>query len=351
MLVQCPSCHTTYRLSDNLITAPNPTFRCSRCKHAFVLGLRTDAGPAPKTTVAPPSHAPKEEDRELNFPFPPREAKERTQEDTEESMAPRIAHETSPQPTKEVPPSFPVDNRHNDWSLAPTSPENEEPFTMSKQRQFSQTDSPAQRPLEFKPDWRDSVPAQQESRPVSAAESSEDGPIPTTSCFILCGALLFMFSFLALVHKAQPEIIEGFLKTIPWLSSTVSRNNHLRQGIVLQTLRTRFQRIQGNREVFVVSGVAINRNPAKVREIRVEGHIFGAEGKVLERRITTVGNAVSAKIIRDLTTQEITILQKLTPPKRFELSPEEPTAFVIVFMKSSAQIKSFSCRVLSAEET
>lgn len=38
MLVQCPGCRTTYRVRDTLITTSTPTFRCSLCKHIFVLG-------------------------------------------------------------------------------------------------------------------------------------------------------------------------------------------------------------------------------------------------------------------------------------------------------------------------
>ena len=129
----------------------------------------------------------------------------------------------------------------------------------------------------------------------------------------------------------------------------VLKNNHLRPGIALQSLRPSFQTIQGNRQVFVLSGTAVNRNPVSVREVRLEGHIFNAEGKEIDRQIISVGNAISAKMLRDLTAQEISILQRLNPQKRFEIHSDESAGFVMVFLKPSAEVKNFSCRVLSVE--
>ncbi len=37
MLVQCPKCKTTYKVSDEVVKGTSPAFRCSRCKHTFEL--------------------------------------------------------------------------------------------------------------------------------------------------------------------------------------------------------------------------------------------------------------------------------------------------------------------------
>ena len=99
----------------------------------------------------------------------------------------------------------------------------------------------------------------------------------------------------------------------------------------------------------MVSGLVVNRNPVSVREVRVEGQTFNAQGREIERQEISVGNAISSRILRDLTVQEISILQRLNPQKRFEIAPDGSASFVIVFLKPSGEIKDFGCRVLSAE--
>lgn len=342
MLVQCPSCLTTYRVSDNLITMPNPTFRCSRCKHIFILVLKSEVSPAPETTTSPPS-APRqdeEEDRELSFSFPPLKDREARDERSEGILA-SSAEEEQPSPlTKES---------EGRWALAPQDPLDEEPFTIPDENRFPQMDIPAAVEPELEENWQLSSPVPEEREDATFFDPNRDRPGSTIPYLSLFGALLLIYSLVLLMHQVQPKTTETLIKTIPWLGSSVLKNNHLQQGIAFQSLRPSFQTILGNREVFVVSGVAVNRNPISVREVRVEGFIYNAEGKEIESQAISVGNAISSKIIRDLTAQEISILQRLSPQKRFEIPPEESAGFLIVFFKPAGEIKKFSCRVLSAE--
>ena len=349
MLVQCPSCHTTYRIADNLVAAPNPTFRCSRCKHIFALGLKPASGATRKPPEPPPSPPRQEKEPELGFSFHPPETKETEQPGTK--GVPRHGMADVPPADVEEAPSFTIPKRDDSWSMTPDDRASEEAVSIKDERPFSQSGKPAGRERDFEREAEEFFTTQDKAGSERPVEQPLDRPISVTPYLILCAALLFFSSALALVHKTRPETIEGLLKPIPWLGLSVVQNNYLRQGIVLQTSRPSFQRILGNREVFVVSGVVLNRNPVKVREIKLEGYIFGSDGKVLERQVITLGNAISAKILRDLTALEISTLQRLSPPKRFEMSPDESANFVIVFLKSSAEIKSFGCRVLSVEET
>ena len=40
MIIRCPSCATTYKVSGSVFDAPRPTFRCTRCKHIFTFQVR-----------------------------------------------------------------------------------------------------------------------------------------------------------------------------------------------------------------------------------------------------------------------------------------------------------------------
>lgn len=381
MLVQCPSCHTTYKVSDSLITMPNPTFRCSRCKHIFVLGVKSDAKPV--RAPAPPLSAPprQNDEPELSLSFKASDSKETTEQKTAAAPAPM---ETKAEPTRPEPPKPPSDEsfsfpdespapsvakeefpakfeaeeslrlreekeKEDNWSITAPRPEAEESFTMPEESRSTPADDASAPAGTLEDDWAESLPLLEERASDAALDPYRDRPLSVIPYVSLFGALLLAYALLTLMHQAQPKAIEAAIKPIPWLGSAVLKNNYLRYGITLQSLRPGFQTIQGNREVFVLSGVAVNHNPVSVREVRVEGHIFNAEGKEIDRQTISVGNAISSKILRDLTAQEISILQRLNPQKRFEIPPDESAAFVIVFLKPSAEVKNFSYRVLSAE--
>lgn len=384
MLIQCPSCHTTYRVSDSLVTTPNPTFRCSRCKHTFALGLKTEASPAGEIPPAPPTTPKKQEEPELSFSSSLAEQKASTEKEGMEAPPPlfeskqasveKIPDEKPVEPAKSASDesfSFPKEatapyamregappieaeqspllneERLDSWSLA--RPQEEQVFTIPEENQSPQTASSPESSPAFEDEWPESLPLLEERETSPDLDPYRDRPLSIVPYIGLFGALLLIYSLLTLMYQAQPKTIEAAIKTIPWLGSAVLRNNHLRHGISLQSLRPGFQTIQGNREVFVLSGVAVNRNPVSVREVRVEGHIFNAEGKEIDRQIISLGNAISSKILRDLTSQEISILQKLNPQKRFEILPDESAGFVIVFLRPSTEVKNFSCRILSVD--
>ncbi len=170
--------------------------------------------------------------------------------------------------------------------------------------------------------------------------------IPYVSLF---GFLILVFSLTTLMHQTQPERLEGYLKSVPWFGSALFKNKHLRHGVVVGSLQTGYQRILGNREVFVISGRIYNRNPVSIGEVQVEGQIHTSGEKELASQAISVGNPISSKIIRDMTVREIAILQRLRPQKKFEVAPQGSAGFTIVFLKPSKKIKSFSCRVLSAK--
>jgi hypothetical protein len=139
------------------------------------------------------------------------------------------------------------------------------------------------------------------------------------------------------------------LKKIPLIGSAVLKNNHLKEGILIRSLSTGYQSIQGNREVFTVSGVALNQNPVVLREIQLIGKIYNQDGKEIERQTIWVGNTISPKIIRGMTLEDIPQLQELKPLKSFEIPPGDSIPFTIVFLKSAKGAREFTCGVALAE--
>lgn len=342
MLVQCPGCRTTYRVSEEAVATPKPTFRCSRCKNVFDLDTKSTSKPARERSEAPSQEA-GVDSQELTFSFPaaepPAETNHNNNEEKIAELSPPAIADDGPAPHVNVTPlagqqpqqeGMLFAERAEDFVLPDEKPpsfgENADtPFVFARERQAATDDN------------------------IDRAAAT-DTPVSLTPFFLLCGVILVVCATVTLLYKARPQAIEQILKGLPFIGSSISRNDYLRQGIVLQTSLTRFQRIQGNREVFILSGSAVNRNRVRIREVRIEGLLYGRDGTVIERRVITVGNAISPKIIHDLTQQEILDLQRQGPVKRFEIQPDESAPFSIVFFPSNAAAQSFGYRVLSAEE-
>ncbi len=337
MLVQCPGCRTTYRVSDKAITSANPTFRCSRCKHIFVVALKTETNSPELPAEANEQEG---ENREFSFAFP--------QPLTTQSEKPLGITTGDPVSVKqEKDPEFEAAGQSEDTgSLRSPEPRDDERVLISDASQSFQTNIATPAELGSKPP----PPPQELNTTPSAVDPQIGQPLSTIPYVTLFGCLLLIFLFLTLAHRVQPGPIDTFIRRIPWFGATVLRNNHLRDNIALQSLRPSIQKLMGNREVFVIAGVATNHNRTSVRQVRIEGRAYSADGKEIEQQTIAVGNAISENIIRDMTAQELSILQKLASQKRFEIAPEESANFALVFLKPTKEIKTFTCRIVSAEE-
>jgi hypothetical protein len=176
-----------------------------------------------------------------------------------------------------------------------------------------------------------------------------DQPASTAPFLTLFGLLIVLFGFATAFHLAHPDVSEGLVRSIPLVGPILLKNNHLKNGVALRSLGASHQTIQGNREVLVVTGTAQNQNPVVIREVRVAGQLYDLEGKETEQQIIWIGNAISPRIIRNMTLQDISDLQRLKPLKTFEIPPGDSIPFTIVFLKPTKETKDFSCEVLRAE--
>ncbi|HWP60641.1 MAG TPA: hypothetical protein VNL14_22295 [Candidatus Acidoferrales bacterium] len=188
------------------------------------------------------------------------------------------------------------------------------------------------------------------SRPAQEEQDQPPAQLSTAPYLGLFALLLALYGWLAVSHASKPGSVERLLRFVPGLESIVFKNNHLRQGLIIESIAQKTQLIRGNREVFTISGSIVNRNPVSVREIRIEAYIFDGDGKEIGRQQIAVGNPISANLIRDVEAKEISILQEIGPQKRFAIPPDESAPFLIVFLKPAKEIKSFAYRVVSVEE-
>jgi hypothetical protein len=125
--------------------------------------------------------------------------------------------------------------------------------------------------------------------------------------------LIIIFALVTAFNRAHPAATEEFVRQIPMVGASVLRNNRLKDGVLLQSLRGGYQSIQGNREVFVITGAALNQNPVTIRAIQISGESYNNQNEEIEKQTIWVGNAISPNIVRGMTLQDISNLQKLPP--------------------------------------
>jgi len=330
-----------------------PAFRCSRCRHTFELEAEEPAQvPAePGDSTSAKNQAPVQ-DQELSFSFPSKEVASPTADDHPTPVVPVVIDAPTDETTSKQ--SAVADQ----WSLnshgtndADNSTD-DAPFTLPELTSPPEPDKSFDAPEEFAAEHpaitgdNDEAKGVQNILPMSSYMDQQASILPYLTLFAL---MMITFSLAAVITHAHPKASEEMVKKIPLLGSAVLKNSHLKDGILLRSLRGGYQSIQGNREVFVITGVALNQNPVVIREIQLTGKIHNEGGKELEEQTVWVGNTLSAKILRGMTLEDIPHLQSLKPLKSFEIPPGDSVPFAMVFLKATRGVKDFSCAVSFAD--
>lgn len=202
------------------------------------------------------------------------------------------------------------------------------------------------RPSDFRID-DDLVIPPREARPAPPKAADGSGSIvPFVS---LVGLAVFAFVLVSVIYQMSPQALDSLIRRIPWYGEAVFENRHFKRTLAFESLVSGVQPALNQQEVFVVSGKLVNGNDRGIHRVQVEAQLFDAEGKPLARQAIFLGNAISAKIIKEMSLREIALLQSLKPQNPYPIPPNESVNFTIVFPKPGSPVESFSCRVLSAE--
>ena len=361
MIVRCPSCKTTYKVADDLVKETKPAFRCSRCKHTFELeSAETREKLVDRAPSAEKLFSKTREERELSFTFAPKkQEKGENQKELINSPRPDLSKRAEPQtrtplaPQEDARAGFEFPARSAEYASMSTGESTlNEPFTSDESDPGTEANKVLDPPERIAPQLSPSEPlplARETTDNVLPLDPYRDQPASTVPFLTLFGLLVTLFAFVTALHLAHPNFAEGIVRSIPLVGPSVLKNNYLKNGVALQSLNASHQTIQGNREVLVVTGVAQNQNPVVIREVRIAGQIYNLEGKEIEQQTIWIGNAISPRIIRGMTLQDVSDLQRLKPLKTFEIPPGDSIPFTIVFLKSTKETKDFSCEVLTAE--
>lgn len=157
-------------------------------------------------------------------------------------------------------------------------------------------------------------------------------------------AVTLGYGVLSIYLFTHAEVARNLLAGVPVLGSRLVEARLHPSSIQLTGVRGTFQKVKGDRPVFVIAGTAINASALPTRAIQVEGRAIGANE---ERQVVYCG--VAPRDLHDLTMREIALLQNLEPPRDWSLGPGEQTDFVVVFTAPPPDLRQFAVEVVSVQ--
>ncbi len=335
MIIQCPYCATSYELDPARLAGKNPMLKCSRCRHVFAApSAKKRAARVPAATEKPTP------DPEPNLTLPFEE--------------PRWKPEAEPAPS-----DLKITEPEDDFTLGvdgepdalaiPEEPVEEAPALNIEHRVGDTRDEEAEE--EITEDDAPEVEAVEEEevvrRPVrKARQRQQSGTIVPVLVFL--ALVTTAYAAVARALFASPALCDRMVGRIP-LIGRLGDDRLLTRKVALSDVVGSYQRIKDGKDVFVITGKALNTAPVALHSIQISGKLYGGGGQALDEKVIYCGNVISAKVLKDLTPRELSILQKLSPPKRFMIEPGESSTFVIVFMDPPRDTAEFSAQVVAAQ--
>jgi predicted Zn finger-like uncharacterized protein len=339
VIIQCPYCATRYELDAARMTGPNPMFKCSRCRHIFPAPSAGQRTPAPAAaTAGAKSRAGSEEN--LPLPFDETHAKEPAGSAPGDDFTVPESDEGFTLGTEEPPVELTVpDDAEPETPPAPSAtalaraaaPDEPTALDVDLSRE-DETEIEAEAP---KPPRRPRAPRPRERSHV----------VPL---FVFLGLVVTAYGVLTSTLFADPALSDKLIGRIP-LIGTLGDERLLVRKVALSDVVSSYQRIKDGKDVFVITGRALNTAPVALQGVQIAGKLFDDTGAPLDQKVISCGNVISTKVLKELTPQEVSILQTLSPPKKFVIEPGESSTFVIVFMDPPRQAVEFTTQVVAAQ--
>ena len=282
MTVRCPECGTTYRRPARSRSRGDATFRCARCHHVFEA-----AGEEP-TRVEP------------------------DEIDTDDTFIDEPAPRRRRNPRHDDEPDFTFGDDIDDED---------------------QQDEPPVRPSP-KPAGRDR----------GDDEVSYQGSSPARFAVRALLTIVLAYAIFSIYLYTHPDSLRRAFDGVPLLGASLADTRVSAASVQLADVKGEYQRVKGDRLVFVISATAMNNARIPIRSIQVEGRVSGARE---DRQVVFCG--ASRRDVRDLSRQEIIMLQGLEPPKDWVLSPGEQASCQIVFIDPAADLKHFAAEVVAVQ--
>jgi predicted Zn finger-like uncharacterized protein len=406
--VQCTSCHTRYRVDEQVLPEGTPTFKCSRCGHVFTIEPRAGgiAEPPPARTRRPSGVEAKRQEPSPDAPraseafraFESSIADEADSRQPESSRTPSVtAASTQPAapppaaaPLKPVSPkistaellsrpfvkapeapaegenlAFDFNDEHpalEDDAMSDSAAIEDDLSRESSGKIWAVGDEPQPRAAAAS-DRFEIGDAQVQSRSRKAPPSMDDefvdeGAAPVYnrgvahSARFFLGLLLFVFIGFAgttMTIHAAPAAARGFLNQLPIIGDRFISPLTPARMVALREVHSGYQLGKDGKAILVIAGQAENVSARPLHAIGIAAALAASAGKAGARREVYCGNNLVSRTIAEMTSHEIDFFQGLPPPPSFSVDPSSSCPFVIVFTGPLMRTNHFALSVTRAD--
>lgn len=348
--------------------------KCSRCRHIFP-AERTQRAPAP-TAPATGEEASPEEERDLELAFD-----EPTWDGEQADLAGAASLEEedfSLGSTEEPPPPRRSEAPRREPRLLSAAGELDfdEPAERRKTMDAPARKGSAARQFQFEEEdfeggaaidrrqraavpsrWDDEAEEPDDPRLDDEDEEEADGEeegvrrgrawvLPLVMFFSVVVAGYFLLARELISDRA---FAEEFVARLPMVGTSLAADRLLFRKVALSGIEGAFVRVKQGKEVFVISGNALNTASRPLRNIRIEGTLLDGGDRALQQETITVGGMDARRLLEKLSAREVEMLGRVEPSKKFQLEPGEMTSFAIVFANPPTGAQNFTARVASAQ--
>ena len=331
MIVECPACHTRYRINDSATLNESTLFECSqdRCRQVFPC--------APELFK---SGHPEESENSIFVGFQteddssPSEPLEETPLLPHQQASP-IALQTKTAPSSPLPAqpaarelldSF---DEEEDFSL---SEEEDPPFPLVAAHVHAKPEPVAEEFISYR----------KRVQPVTDTLSPN-------ILFAFLGILLLGYALLGVYGRMNIEGTETMLARLPLIGPRFIASQFSAHHIALSDLKSSLAVTKDGKQILAIAGKATNTAPVPASIIQIEGTLYDTAGKVLSQQQTFCGTETAVETLPNLTTREIGILQHLAPPRQFSVASGQSISFLIVFVNPPTTVAELGGRVLTVQ--
>jgi predicted Zn finger-like uncharacterized protein len=312
MIIECPHCMTRFRLDESRVSGLSPLLKCSRCQHIFPL---PGAAPAAAPPVQPPPPV---------EPKPP-------------------ARNVRPARTDNANLSFDFGSDEDQWETDSAGDDAvvEQPFSLTNADNLK-GEATSRSPGRDTPfvDETDSDAGQRHPRAAGSAISLR--PV-IVFLFLVVGG----YAALAGTLYANPGFTDQIVHDVPMVGT--GSGGLLNRQVLLIDIEGGYERTKAGKDIFVVTGYAVNHAEFSLSSIQVRVQLLDSGGSPLHDRIVFCGSTVPRKLLRELTVPEVSVLGRLKPPRTLLIHPGERSPFMAVFAEPLPAVTELSTRVAAAQ--
>jgi predicted Zn finger-like uncharacterized protein len=408
--VQCTSCHTRYRIDEQVLPDGTPTFKCSRCGHVFSIDPRSgekaaapvrSAGqrlmrPRAEAKLRPPAEetpAPTSSAAVNGIPgaFPP-EGTSRVP--VAGVSAVPVAPEPAP-PAETIVPKGPTTDElmSKPFAETPTEVKPSEHPAFEFREEPGPTETASAEPAAAAANWEtraddDFSPLVSAAEPAAASEipfaPAAEGFSPARSAAeesassvahagefmraeaaapiynqaVTHSARLFLLLFLIVglgfatttmaVHNAPAPTAE-LLSQFPLVGERFTPATVPARLVALRDVHADYERTRSGQTALVIAGTAENVGMRPLHLVQIAVNLRQRGGlRVVASAAVYCGNSLSARTIAQMTPHEIEFFQRLYPQKGFVVAPSGACPFLVVFVGPPAGLNGFDISVAQA---